>query len=113
MTNKKRIQHYKNALKMLRKEKYSGSFPFFSSNLWFLNNSGICELLSLSAYGELEDLKKGDFPEFELFKPTKKQLIKEQKENNIEISPFWWPKENRSVREIALLLCIEMAKDNI
>ena len=110
MTPKQRFKHYEEALRMLKKGNPYEHFHHMSNN-WFLNNSGICELLSLSAYGDLKDLKKGNFPEFDLFQPTYRERIKEQKESKTEKSSFWWAEDNRTVREVVLLLCIQMVKE--
>lgn len=112
MTPKQRLKCYEKALRMLKKGKPYEDFHHMSND-WFLDNSGICELLNLSAYGELKDLKKGDFPEFDLFQPTSKEHIKEHREAKTKNSNFWWAEDNRTVREVVLLLCIQMVQDEI
>lgn len=69
---------------------------------WQQQNSGLCELLKLVSEFERRN-EIGDkelvamFPEFSLFKPTRRKL-------------FWWDMEDRKARMNCLLFCIEMAK---
>lgn len=105
MTKKERLKHYKNALQMLTE----GTAPFEitdynaylydSPNTWLKEGSGICELLSLSITEGLDIMGRYEesFPEFYLFYPKEDRNF-----------PFWWAKNNRKARILALEFCIAM-----
>ena len=98
MTKKERLKHYKNALQMLTE----GTAPFEITgylSTWLKKETGVCELLSLSVTEGLYINRRYEelFPEFYLFYPK-----------DIGNFIFWWPKNNRKARILALEMCIAM-----
>lgn len=104
MTKTARLKVYKRALRFLRGEESSGHDSFSYGTIpWQKEESGLCELLS---YAKADDYNENinELVEFFMFKP--------QVGDKKDAGAFWWEKEDRLARELCLLLCIQMTKDD-